>query len=381
MLYTEIIDREDAVLGLGEEWANLLSKSAQDHLYLTHEYISTWWKHLSKSAALYIILVREAGELLAIAPLMLRRGTLLRCPVRRIEFAGSGWGYGGFILHKRKKECLERIFTHLEEMKTWDVMYLGPTLGDPDITPQDVAGLLPPRRSVYEPVRVGIPYIPLRMTWEQYLAERSSSFRRNVKARSKKLTGFGRVDYLRITKIEDAGVPLSTVMGWMRTVAENSWKAKAGTAISSDPLVFAFYKELAERLNAMGGLDLSLLFVNQRPVAYIFGAVYNGDYLEIDIAFDSELSRVSPGVLVRNCLLQELLGKHPGKYDFVAYFDYKRELTSYVQDVYVHVVYRRRLYPLALRWVRGKIRGRIGRLLADYSDPAWGVRTHADTEV
>lgn len=381
LLYTEIVDCEDAFIKLKEEWGNLLSKSAQNHLYLTHAYLSTWWKHLSRSAVLCIILVRGAGELLAIAPLMLRRATLLRCPVRRVEFAGSGWGYGGFILYKRKRECLQKIFKHLEEMKTWDVMYLGPTLEDPDIVPQDLAELLPQIHSVHDSVRVGIPYIPLRMTWERYLAERSSSFRRNVKSRSKKLNTLGRVEYLRITRLGESGTSLSTVMEWMRAVAEHSWKAKARTAISSDPRVFAFYGELAERLDEMGSLDLSLLFVDAKPVAYIFGALYRGDFLEIDIAFDNAFSQVSPGVLLRNGLLQELLQKQSGKYDFVSYFDYKKELTSHAQDFHAHVFYRRRPYPLVLRWLRRRIRNRMGRLLADYSDPEWGARRYADAEV
>ena len=325
-----------------------------------------------------IILVREAGELLAAAPLMVRRGTLLRCPVRRLEFAGSGWGYGGFILSKKKRECLRSVFAAVKEMETWDVMYLGNTLGDPEIDPKELAGLLPENHSVHESVRVRIPYIPLHLTWEKYLAERSSSFRRNVKNRGRRLADLGGVRFLRVTKLEESRIPPSKVAQWLRTVAERSWKAKAGTAISSDSRVFSFYTDLAVRLNTMGSLDLSFLFLDERPAAYIFGAVYRNDYFEIDIAFDMELSKLSPGILLRNYLLKELFQKQNGKYDLVAYFDYKRELTSCVQDFYIHTFYRRRLYPSVLRWLRREIRSKMGRLLADYSDPSLGVTSHGD---
>lgn len=380
MLYTDIIDDRDRFLKLGREWSDLLAKSGQDHLCLTHQYLFTWWKHLARSASLRIILVHEDGELLAIAPLILRRGTLLNCPVRRIEFAGSGWGYGGFILSKKKRECLREIFLALEEMDNWDVIYLGQTLSDPEIAPKELIGLFPEKRSVHESIGLGIPYIPLHMTWEAYLAERSPNFRRNLRNRSKKLRELGKVDFRRITRIDESGNSLSKIMEWVRTIADRSWKAKEGTAISSDPPMFAFFTELVERLNEMGSLDVSILFVDERPVAYIFGAMYKGDYFEIDIAFDMAFSKVSPGIVARNYLLQELFQKRSGKYDFMAYFDYKKELTSFVQDSHVHVIYRRKLYPLALRWLRSTIRRKMGHLLKDYSDASWGLRHHEEQE-
>lgn len=347
-------------------------------MYLTHEYLSTWWKHLSGSASLRIILVREAGELLAAAPLMVRRGTLLKCPVRRLEFAGSGWGYGGFILSKKKRECLRSVFAAVKEMDTWDVMYLGNTLGDPEIDGEELARMLSQTRFAHESVRVRIPYIPLGMTWEGYLAERSSSFRRNLKNRGRRLAELGSVRFLRITNLEESGIPLPKIAEWLHTVAGRSWKAKAGTAISSDSRVFSFYNDLAVRLNTMGSLDLSFLFLDERPVAYIFGAVYRNDYFEIDIAFDMELSKVSPGILVRNYLLKELLQKQLRKYDFVAYFDYKKDLTSYGQEFSVHVFYRKKPYPLVLRWLRDKVRMRMGHLLADYSGSPSSAGNYTD---
>lgn len=380
LLSTQMIERDDAFFELRDEWTDLLSRSGQDHLYLTHSYLVSWWKHLRGSASLRIVLVREHGELLAIAPIMLRRGTLLRCPVRRLEFIGSDWGYGGFILSKKKPQCLGRIFQVLKDTDSWDVMYLGKTLSDPEMDAQELAALLSQKDLVHESIRASVPYIPLQLSWEGYLAERSSSFRRNVRNRKKKLSELGKVRFLRVTNIEASGIPFSQVIGWIRTIAERSWKAREGTAISSSASMFAFYTELAERLNEMGSLDLSLLFVDERPVAYIFGARYKSDFFEVDIAYDLEFSKASPGTLIRNCLLQELFQRPWGKYDFVAYRDYKRELTSYVQDFDIHVIYSKKVYPLVLRWLRGRIRNRMGWLLKDYSDASWAVRGQENRE-
>jgi CelD/BcsL family acetyltransferase involved in cellulose biosynthesis len=185
------------------------------------------------------------------------------------------------------------------------------------------------------------------------------------------------VRFQRVTRLKDAGVPAATLMAWMRTTAERSWKAGAKTAISSKADVFAFYSELVERLNDIGSLDVSILWLNDRPVAYILGATYNGEFFEIDIAFDAELSKGSPGVYLRNCLLMELFQQNYRVYDFVAYFDYKRELTSRVRQHDMHVFYRRTLYPLMLRSLRSVVRSTMPRMMTDYSDLSWGRQADA----
>jgi len=308
--------------------------------------------------------------------MMIHWGTLLRWPVRRLEFVGAGWGYGAFILSERKQECLRRIMEVLQNLRGWDIISLGRMIGDPDIESSEMATLISPKCAVHECVPAGVPYIPLQMTWESYLAGRSLSFRRNIRNRSRKLDTMGPVRFQRITRLEAGGVDMSTLMKSLWTTADRSWKAGEDTAISSNAEVFAFYWELAERLNEIGCLDVSILWLNDRPVAYIFGASYNGDFFEIDIAFDAELSKASPGNYLRNCLLKELFRQNYRLYDFVAYFDYKKTLTSHVRRHDVHVFYRRALYPLLLRATRGAVRRKMPRFLTDYSDLSWGANVH-----
>ncbi len=355
MIHTQIIDNDKAFSKLEMEWNTLLSKSEQNHLYLTHGFLFTWWRHLSSSSSLYIILVKEDDDILAIAPFMLTQGKFLRFPVRKIEFIGSGWGYGDIIFFKKKKECLERIFTVLAELRNWDITYFSQTLNGPDMLPNNMIQIFPQQHFVHDSTRIRIPYIPLQGTWDEYLSERSSKFKRNTRVRSKKLNELGRINFLRITSIDESHFSHSKVMEWLHTIAECSWKAKAGTAISSNKQVFNFYSELAEKLNAAGSLDLCFLFVDEKPVAYCFGALYNRDYYEIDLAYDEQYSKVSPGNLLRNLLLKELFQEDLRNFDFVAYFDYKRELTSHFLDCYNHLIYRNKLYPLFLRYLRTKI--------------------------
>src|SRR5262249_34976111 len=68
----------------------LLKSSASDCIFLTHEWLSLWWKHLSEGRRLSIILVRENNGLIGILPLAERPAQYSRMMPRTLEFLGSG---------------------------------------------------------------------------------------------------------------------------------------------------------------------------------------------------------------------------------------------------------------------------------------------------
>ena len=77
---------------LREEWNELLQASDSDCLFLTWEWLYTWWKHLADDRQLSILTVRSAGQLVGLAPLGLRHSSLWhRRPLPVLEFLGSGF--------------------------------------------------------------------------------------------------------------------------------------------------------------------------------------------------------------------------------------------------------------------------------------------------
>src|SRR5712692_8540819 len=80
------IEDVEAFRRLRTEWNDLLAASDADCVFLTWEWLFTWWKHFGAGLRLAILAVRDRGELVGIAPLALRRR--LGFPV--LEFLGSG---------------------------------------------------------------------------------------------------------------------------------------------------------------------------------------------------------------------------------------------------------------------------------------------------
>src|SRR5262249_5321848 len=91
----------------------LLAKSDADHVFLTWEWLFTWWKHLGGGRELALITVRDGDHLLAIAPLALRRARVAAIEFPALEFLGHGAvgsDYLDVIVRRdRRAEALEAL--------------------------------------------------------------------------------------------------------------------------------------------------------------------------------------------------------------------------------------------------------------------------------
>src|ERR1043166_2984854 len=79
---------------LRAEWNQLLSQSSADCLFLTWEWLFTWWKHLARETTPMIVCARRGGPrgaLSAIAP-MVRQSPSWRQfrPIAGLAFLGTG---------------------------------------------------------------------------------------------------------------------------------------------------------------------------------------------------------------------------------------------------------------------------------------------------
>ena len=116
--HVQSIEDSTAFEGLREEWTALLAESPADGLFLTWEWLFTWWTHLGARRRLAILTVRSDGDLIAVAPLASRsRGLGRLLPVRSLEFLGTGSvgsDYLDLIVRRGREEvATEALAEHL----------------------------------------------------------------------------------------------------------------------------------------------------------------------------------------------------------------------------------------------------------------------------
>src|SRR5437773_607800 len=173
MLRIERIEDTDRFALMGEEWNALLRDSDADCLFLTWEWLYTWWRTLAGRRRLFILAVRCGDQLVAIAPLALAPPALGRLlPFRSFQLLGTGAVGSDYLDLIVRRGWEDRAVSALaEELRQQGAMLELRQLR-PDALAWRLAERLEPRGwSTRRASTEVCPFIPLAgHTWGSYLA-------------------------------------------------------------------------------------------------------------------------------------------------------------------------------------------------------------------
>ena len=88
---------------LRSQWNHVLGNSEDNNVFLTWEWLSTWWRHYGKGRELVRLLALEEENILAVAPLMFSSYEFFGFKLKKLEFLGAEHtDYCNFILAERR---------------------------------------------------------------------------------------------------------------------------------------------------------------------------------------------------------------------------------------------------------------------------------------
>ena len=251
----QVIADYDEFTALEADWNDAVARAQVPHPFLRHEWVRTWWDSFGPSTRfgrsgqanrqLHIILVRDEGRIVGIAPLMRESAVIYGLPVRRIAMlANDHTPRTDFVVAGHADDVYRAIWNALVgELDHWDVLQLTQL---PNTSPTISAMS---RLAAAERLPIGTwkssdsPYVELEGTWDSYWARLPSKFRSNLRNRLSRLTRIGEP---RLEILGDRTAIAAAFDDAWRLEA-SGWKDKAGTSIGSDPAVQAFYTLLAQR--------------------------------------------------------------------------------------------------------------------------------------
>jgi CelD/BcsL family acetyltransferase involved in cellulose biosynthesis len=102
--------------GMRESWNAAAAADPTPNVYLTWEWVHTWWSHFGAGNELHVVVVRDDDGIVAIAPLQRSRlgvgpGPLATPVLQRIS--PDAGDYGGIVLVRREAEAVEMLVDHL----------------------------------------------------------------------------------------------------------------------------------------------------------------------------------------------------------------------------------------------------------------------------
>jgi CelD/BcsL family acetyltransferase involved in cellulose biosynthesis len=113
-LRLSVVSDAGELAGMREEWNAAAAADPTPNVYLTWEWVHTWWSHFGAGHDLHVVVVRDGDGVVAIAPLHRARlgtGPVSARVLQRIS--PEAGDYGGVVLVRRDAEAVEVLVEHL----------------------------------------------------------------------------------------------------------------------------------------------------------------------------------------------------------------------------------------------------------------------------
>ncbi|OHB88416.1 MAG: hypothetical protein A3D13_02990 [Planctomycetes bacterium RIFCSPHIGHO2_02_FULL_40_12] len=351
MLSIVKISDQNEFANLKKDWDALLKKSKSDTVFLTWEWMYTWWECFKENKQLFILAVYgENEEMVGIAPLCMDKKKIGGIPVLNyIKFLGTmpiSSDHLDFIIYQgREREVLGTIVNYLFKENIWDLCLLS-NIPASSLTGKLLKEIMGNRPSQYEISQV-CPYIPLPTRIEDFHSSLSGNMRNTIKRKRrslhKKYNGFELVIWENPDEINDA-------MERLFELHEKRWRVvkHKGNFIKND--VRKFHKKIAGLFLHSDMLRLYFLRVQGKDVATLYTFKYNDKLFYYQGGWDPEFSEDRVGNILTNLVIEEAINKGYSEYDFLRGTEsYKTQLTDKMRediDIFILNSFNARVYLL-----------------------------------
>jgi len=317
MLTIETITEYSKFESIKETWNELLKKSITHVPYLTHEWFKIALEYLDNVKELHIILVKDDEEIIAIAPFLVSRIRLLGFSITKLGFIKNSYTpFQDFILTVKKEESIAVILKYLKsKSRQWNLVELEEMRADSITTKLLKKACSSNGLFFHEEFKSNSFYLPVDQTWEQALKQLKPKIRREFKRKHKRLAGLGDLKLEIFTDIEQ----INKHLGILFDLYAKSWKGREKKT--------EFYYKLAEVFSKGDNLFLFTLFLNNKPIGYLYTIKIDNTLYCIKTTYDSSYAAFAPGVVLTYKSIE-----HMHNHDDVREFDIGRGEERYKKD-------------------------------------------------
>lgn len=323
------------------EWAQALEKVQLDD------------KQLS------ILILKDGGHINGILPLYHYAKTVGKIQVKAIAPVTEEYsGRTGFVLRDFSLDILNAFFEKLNsDAIYWDVMQL--TLVDGSKSDLLFKELVEKNNlSVQQISSQASPYFVVEGTWPDYFSSLKKRFRENIKRDVRKLDAAGEVTYEEYISWPES----QSFFDDMITIEKGSWKEDSGTSITQHSKQEEFYYEFLKAASRKGWFRGQLLRLNGEPITYNYGALLNGNYIDLKGTFIQEYRHLAPGNVLAKIQYEKMFDED------VKYYDFMGDCDDYKMRWARHT-YERSTYLIFNNTVKGKLASAACRLLQKLKAP------------
>ena len=311
------IEDPAAFQALREEWDELLAASLADSFFLTWEWLYAWWTHLAGDRRLFLLVARQGGRLVAIAPLSLRaRRVAGVVPLRSVEFLGAdrlSSDYLDVIVRRGwEADAIPALARYLADARL--ALELASVRRAGCAAAALSRALTQRRWRMLETPTAVCPFIDLSgHTWESYLGTLESKPRNDFLRLLKNLTKKFSV------RLEPASSEHQRreFMAHLVRLHNLRWQNLGGSDALHTADLVAFHDEVSRVTLERGWLRLFVLWLDGQPVASLYGFRYGRTFYFVQTGFDPAYGRHAVGLITVGLTIKSAIAEGAEEYDFL----------------------------------------------------------------
>ena len=302
----KVWDQPDALNQLREPWQHLYEQCPDAPIFLSWEWVSTWWGHFHDGFTPHVVTLRDAEQLVAVAPLMMSDGA---SPTLSFMQRDETTDYADVLappgFRERATGALLEYLTALCGASGSARLEPIPE-GSPLLRAVDTEA----RHLVGEPIQP-CPTVQLADTWDGYLAGLTKKDRHELRRKLRRAESAGNLQYEVATSSDALDLPLQD---FYRLHQSSSDPKKAQFL---EPHLQAFFTDAARTLAERGWLRLSTLRLDGAAIASLLSFDRGSTVSLYNSGLDPEFRWLSPGIIIIAYELQAAIAAGRSHYDFL----------------------------------------------------------------
>ena len=302
---------------LKDRWDLLLEQSSDPNIFLTWEWLFTWWEFYGEKYQLFILMALDQDEnVLGIAPLCLTRFSPLKLKILR--FLGTEEvcsDHLDFIFKKgMEKELFPLFLKYLEEHpREWDLLDLTDFRADFLSLPLIQTWAEKNKYEFSINLWTVCPYVSLPDTWELLLSNLSAKARKDIKYQLKSAKDHGEVSH---STVEDKN-EVSSKMEILFYLHGKRWSSLGEHGVFQRENFNRFHKKIAELFFDRGWLLLFYLSAEDKIIALYYNFVYSNKIYYYQSGFDPDWKDFSPGTAAIALTIKSAISQGIKEFDFL----------------------------------------------------------------
>jgi CelD/BcsL family acetyltransferase involved in cellulose biosynthesis len=324
------INRIEDLAALRPAWQSLLERTSEASFFHSLDWLEIYWRHFGAGRKLRVIVVFQGPAPLGILPLAVHPERTRIGRVGVLTYPLSDWASFYGPIGEDSYSTLAAGLAHVRRApRDWDLLelrWVDPSAGQADAVERAMrdAGFRP-CRSVWNRTAV----IDLGGSWEDYLNGRPVKWRKNLRRSERLLARQGELRYVRYRPAGQwlgESDPRWDLYDACEEIARRSWQGSSvtGTTLSHES-VRPFFREAHAAAARWGAIDLNLLLLGGRPVAFAYAYHFRGSLYGLRSGFDPEFSQAGPGNVLYARMIQDSFARGDRLFDLaVDYLDAKQ---------------------------------------------------------